>query len=92
MIKTFNVDESEEHIRSQHKFFPKNIDFIGRFESVYSDFNFICEKLAISLKLPHQNKTWNKSNYTEYYNDETRQIVAEKYAKDIEYFGYKFGE
>jgi len=91
VIKTFNVDESEEHIRLQYKFFPDNIDFIGRFETVYSDFDFICEKLAISLELPHRNKTWNESNYTEYYDEETRQIVAEKYAKDIEYFNYKFG-
>jgi hypothetical protein len=71
-------------------------DFI-RYENLEKDTLRILNKFgidAINIPYPTEKSKFRIStkHYTEYYDDETRQMVAEKFAKDIEHFGYKFGD
>jgi hypothetical protein len=68
------------------------MDFMGKFENLQEDFNFVCDSLGINRQeLPIKNKS-NRKHYIEYYDDETRETVGAHYAEDIERFGYQFGQ
>jgi len=65
------------------------IDFIGKFESISDDFDQIKNIIGIEAELPHLNAS-KRAGYQSYYDDETRQIVAQWFHEDIEVFGYSF--
>lgn len=68
-----------------------DMDYIGRFENLESDFQKICDRMHLSnIKLPHKIKSKKKGNYKEFYSNETRKLVGELFKEDIELFGYKF--
>ena len=78
------------HLKPQHEFFNRNVNFIGRFENLQEDFNFVCDTIEIPRgELSHQNKSTHNP-YWDYYDDESRQLIARRFNKDIEYFNYEF--
>jgi len=66
------------------------VDFVGKFENIQEDWNRICERLCVEpYKLPYLNQTERK-HYKEYYTQETKQIVHERFKKIIEIYDYEF--
>ena len=70
------------------------LDFVGKYENLEEDFKIITGKLGIDKKviLPFANvgkKTTSKS-YRDYYDDKSRQLIADWYRREIEYFDYQF--
>jgi len=74
----------------------EELDFIGRFENLQEDLDTVYEKIGHpGKKLPHHTKSKpciRKNSYTLYYGPKTREVVGNLYKKDIEHFGYEFGE
>ena len=65
------------------------MDFIGRYENLESDFETVAARLHLQSTLqpayPGQHR-----HYTSYYNHRTCDIVSRVYQKDIELFNYKY--
>ena len=66
------------------------VDFVGRFESLATDFAHICQRIGIKATLPKLNVSHDGADYRSFCNDRTAELIATKYAADIERFGYQF--
>lgn len=66
------------------------VDFVGKLENLQTDFDTVCDRLdqpRIKLKRKNRKFHWH---YSRYYDQETRDLVADYYARDIDTFGYRF--
>lgn len=64
------------------------VDFIGKYENLENDFNIITRNLSLEVSLPHENKTAQRKDYHEYYDEETIQIIYRIYQLDFKLFDY----
>jgi hypothetical protein len=88
MIKTVAFD-GKKFSTPQIRWIEPGVTHILRFENLEKDFKIIQDIFQCYEPLPLENKTKHE-HYRTYYNDETRQLVAEMFKEDIEAFGYEF--
>jgi hypothetical protein len=65
------------------------VDFVGRYEDLEADLARVVQRTGIPFHIPHINAT-EHGPYRDYYTRETRAIVHDLYAEDIERFAYRF--
>ena len=66
------------------------VNKIVHLENLDQGFGEVCEHLGINApRVPHRNGRFH-FHYSWYYDNSTRDLIGEYYAKDIEAFGYSF--
>lgn len=88
--------EADPHFRSQHTFVTDAsgqiaIDYVGRFETLAADVEVVCRRTGIPRPvLPQLQRAAQRVDYRDYYTPRSRQLVAQRFAADLELFGYSF--
>lgn len=65
------------------------MDFVGRFETLDEDLDYVLQTIGLNGRLGHQNPS-KHSDYRTYYSDALAEFVGEQLAEDVELFGYCF--
>ena len=69
------------------------VDFVIRYENLLEDISTVCKKLGLpAIDLPNLKTGFRRKHhhYSEYFDENSKAIVAEKHRNDIRLFGYKF--
>lgn len=67
------------------------VDFVGRYETITTDFSYVCDKLGRDVVLESKNESKKDENdFRQVYTREMVSIVASLYKDDIVNFNYNF--
>jgi len=88
-ISSWDLRICDPHLRLQSRLVPKNVEFVGRFESLTEDYKRLSEYLGLPIhELPRRNATKAVEVVEHAYTDALRQTVAKMYERDLRRFGY----
>lgn len=65
-------------------------DYVGRVEQMQQSFDEVCERIGIGTTTLEKVNSSDRGNYRDYYDQSLIDGVAERYARDLELFGYEF--
>ena len=66
------------------------LDYVGRYENLQESYDVICERIGLSKSELSTKNSSEHSRYTQYYDDDLQQQVAEFYKEDLRLFAYDF--
>jgi len=77
--------------RTPQAFWAYQCNTILRFENLHEHLGVILPRVGIDeWELKHTHKSKGRTDYKDYYDDETREVVADRFRTDITEFGYRF--
>ncbi|WOD06176.1 sulfotransferase family 2 domain-containing protein [Marinomonas sp. GJ51-6] len=82
------------HFRPQVGYFTSEndeyeVDFIGKYENLQSDFNQLCELLAIDqFELPVANSSGRVKDFMQLFTHESQKVIESFYRDDFNFFNY----
>ena len=65
------------------------VDFVGRHESMESDFDYVACRLGVDAKLPHNNRTARSRPAASFLSPSVKARIAELYTMDFDTFAYE---
>lgn len=68
------------------------LDFVGRFENLADDFDYVCKRIGVPTPSLGRHKAEYRdfTGYRHYYDEQSRRIIEQIFRKDIRLFGYEF--